>query len=359
VTKRKVRVLIVDDSASVRQVLKRILEEDPELEVIGTACDPFAAAQQLEREIPDVITLDVEMPKMDGVTFLEKLMSQHPIPVVICSSLAEEGSDVAFAALEKGAVEIIAKPRLGAGQFLEESSLRIRDAIKAAASAKVQRRPARVHLAPAPSKLTADAVLPAQGKGRTVLRTTEKVIVVGASTGGTEALRLFLEALPANAPGVVIVQHMPEKFTAAFARRLDDTCTVSVKEAETNDAVVPARVLVAPGNRHMLLKRAGARYHVEIVDGPLVCRHRPSVDVLFRSAARFAGPNAIGILMTGMGDDGARGMLEMKTAGAHTIAQDESSCVVFGMPREAIALGGVSVVLPLDQIAGEALKLAR
>ena len=279
-----------------------------------------------------MITLDVEMPRMDGITFLEKLMAQHPIPVVICSSLTERGSETTLKALEYGAVEIIQKPRLGTKQFLEESRVRICDAVKAASKARVKRIGERSKVEP---KLTADAVI-AKPKTRAMIETTEKVVVVGASTGGTEALRVLLESLPPDAPAIAIVQHMPEHFTAAFARRLDGICRISVKEAENNDTLIRGRALIAPGSHHMLLKRSGARYFVEIKDGPLVCRHRPSVDVLFRSAARYAGKNCVGVIMTGMGDDGARGMAEMKEAGAINIAQDEKSCVVFGMPNEAI-----------------------
>jgi len=350
---RKIRVLIVDDSAVVRQTLADILSSDPRIEVMATAPDPFIAAEKILHEEPDVISLDIEMPRMDGLTFLHKIMSQHPIPVVICSSLAEEGAETTIRALEFGAVEIILKPRLGAKQYLEESRVRICDAVKAAAMAKVKRVPEKAYtVAP---KLSADAVIP-KPTGTSMIQTTEKVVVVGASTGGTEALRIFLEAMPLDAPGIVIVQHMPEHFTAAFAKRLDRICRMSVKEAEDNDTVIRGRALIAPGNHHALLKRSGARYYVEVKEGPLVSRHRPSVDVLFRSAARYAAKNAVGVIMTGMGDDGAKGMSELKDAGAFTIAQDEATSVVFGMPHEAIKLGGVSRVLPLDDIAAEVIK---
>jgi Chemotaxis response regulator containing a CheY-like receiver domain and a methylesterase domain len=348
---KKIRVLVVDDSATVRQTLTRILESDPALAVMGTAADPFAAARLIAQDVPDVITLDVEMPRMDGITFLRKLMSQHPIPVVMCSSLTEDGSETLMLALEAGAVDVILKPRVDTRQLLLEAHVRICDTVKAAACSRLRPR-AALAAAPGP-KLTADAMMPAPGHGGAMARTTEKVVCVGASTGGTEALRMVLEQLPADSPGVVIVQHMPETFTAAFARRLDGLCAVTVKEAEDGDSVLRGRVLIAPGNRHMLLQRSGARYHVGVKDGPLVSRHRPSVDVLFRSAAHCAGANALGILMTGMGDDGARGLLEMRLAGAFTIAQDEDSCVVFGMPREAIALGAPQKVVPLQHIARE------
>lgn len=353
---RPIRVLIVDDSAVVRQALTEILGNDPALEVIGTAHDPLIAREKISRERPDVITLDVEMPRMDGVTFLKELMAEDPIPVVMCSSLTEKGAEITMRALQYGAVEVINKPRMGAKQFIEESRLQICDAVKAAARARV-RRLATLTIDPEP-KLTADVILDKPRREET-FRTTEKVVAVGASTGGTEALRIFLQALPYDAPGLVIVQHMPQGFTAAFARRLDSICRVDVKEAADGDTVVPGRALIAPGNRHMLLKRSGTRYYVEIKDGPLVSRHRPSVDVLFRSVARYAGLNAIGVIMTGMGDDGARGMLEMKQTRAFTMAQDEESCVVFGMPQEAIKRGGVDRVLPLEQLADEVMRQYR
>ena len=351
---KKIRVLIVDDSAVVRQTMSDLLSSDPQIEVMATAGDPFIAAERIRHEIPDVITLDVEMPRMDGITFLHKIMSQYPIPVVMCSSLAENGSETALKALEYGAVEIIQKPRLGTKAFFEESRVRICDAVKAASQARLRRVSAVTHqITP---KLTADVIME-KPSSRAMIQTTEKVVVVGASTGGTEALRVFLESLPADCPGIVIVQHMPEGFTRAFSQRLDGLCRISVKEAADNDTVVRGRALIAPGNHHLLLKRSGARYYVEIKDGPLVSRHRPSVDVLFRSAARYAGKNAVGVIMTGMGDDGARGMLEMKQGGAVNIAQDEASCIVFGMPNEAIKLGGVDYIRPLDAISREVIRL--
>lgn len=349
---KPIRVLIVDDSALVRQTLSDIVSSDPDLVVMGTAADPFIAADRIKAELPDVITLDVEMPRMDGITFLQKIMTQCPIPVVICSSLAEKGSETALKALEYGAVEIIQKPKLGTKTFLQESRIRICDAIKAAAMAKPRRLSASPKAQP---KLSADAVIE-KPASRAMIQTTEKVIVIGASTGGTEALRVLLEAMPQDAPGMVIVQHMPEHFTASFAKRLDELCRISVKEAADGDTVLRGRALIAPGNLHTLLKRSGARYYVEVRQGPLVSRHRPSVDVLFRSAARYAGRNAVGVILTGMGDDGANGMLELKEAGAYTIAQDEATCVVFGMPAEAIKRGGVSQVLPLEAIAAEVLR---
>jgi two-component system, chemotaxis family, protein-glutamate methylesterase/glutaminase len=351
-TKPRIRVLVVDDSAAVRQTLSRLLSLDPEIEVMATAGDPFVAADRIAEQVPDVITLDIEMPRMDGLTFLRKLMSQRPIPVVICSSLTEEGTQSALRALDYGAVEIITKPRLGVKQFLEDSQIALCNAVKAAAGARL--RPLRPSQVVQP-KLTADAIL--AKATRAMAETTEKVVVVGASTGGTEALRVLLEDFPADSPGIVIVQHMPELFTRAFASRLDGLCAITVKEAETGDTVLRGRALIAPGNHHLLLQRSGARYYVEVKDGPLVCRHRPSVDVLFRSAARYAGSNAVGVILTGMGDDGARGLLEMKQVGAKTIAQDEASCIVFGMPKEAIKLNAADKVLPLESIC-DAVQVA-
>ncbi len=355
---QKVRVLIVDDSASVRQTLTAILSADPEIEVIGTASDPFVAARRIQEDVPDVITLDVEMPRMDGITFLRKLMAQHPLPVVMCSSLTEAGSATMMQALEAGAVDIILKPRMDVPQFLRESSIRICDSVKAAARARLPRVSARRSEVPQP-KLTADVMIAAPLAGQAMARTTETIVCIGASTGGTESLRVVLEALPADCPAIAIVQHMPEKFTEAFARRLDGLCAMEVKEAADNDTMLRGRVLIAPGNRHTMLQRSGARYYVTIRDGQLVSRHRPSVDVLFRSAARFAGVNALGIIMTGMGDDGARGLGEMKDVGSATIAQDEATSVVFGMPKEAIARGAVNKIVPLDMLAAEIMRAGK
>ncbi|MCF3638635.1 chemotaxis response regulator protein-glutamate methylesterase [Rhizobium sp. TRM95111] len=355
---KKIRVLIIDDSASVRQVLTHVLEQDPDIEVMGAASDPFVAARRIQEEVPDVITLDVEMPRMDGITFLRKIMAQRPIPVVMCSSLTEEGSETLLQALEAGAVDVVLKPKIGAADHLAESGMRLREAVKGAAAARLGRAPRPPIAMGTTAKLTADAVLPPP-TGRAMAKTTEMVVGVGASTGGTEALRVMLEALPANSPGIVVVQHMPEKFTAAFAKRLNSLCEVEVKEAQNGDPVLRGHVLIAPGDRHMMLERQGARYHVTVRDGPLVSRHRPSVDVLFRSAARAAGGNAMGVIMTGMGDDGALGMNEMHQAGAYTVAQDEATSVVFGMPKEAISHGGVDRVVPLEQIAREILAADR
>ena len=347
---KKYKVLIVDDSAVVRQTLTSIFQSDKEIEVIGVASDPYIAAHKIQDEIPDVITLDIEMPRMDGLTFLRKIMTQHPIPVVIISSLTEKGSQTAIRALEYGAIDIITKPKLDTKKFFEESKIRLCDAVKAAAISKIERKKMITPTLGVTPKLSADVILQ-KAQQTSMLKTTELVVAVGASTGGTEALREFLEALPHDSPGIIIVQHMPEMFTRSFANRLNELCKITVKEAENNDSVLRGRALIAPGNYHMLLKRSGARYYVEIKSGPLVNRHRPSVDVLFRSTAKYAGANAIGIIMTGMGDDGAKGLLEMKEAGAFTIAQDEKSCVVFGMPKEAIKLGCVDKILPLEHIA--------
>jgi len=360
----RIKVLIVDDSASVRTTLSDIISADPELEVIGTASDPYVAVERIRQQVPDVMVLDIELPRMDGITFLRKIMSQRPIPVVICSSLTEEGSRTLMEALEAGAVDVVTKPRVDTAQFLQESAMRICDAVKAAAQARLKglARPApRMNVE---AKLTADVVIPPVSAARAAaiasnMPDTEPIICIGASTGGTEALREVLEALPADCPGIVIVQHMPEKFTHAFARRLDSLCAVNVKEAEDGDVVQQGRVLIAPGNHHMALSRSGTRYTVRIIDGPHVSRHRPSVDVLFRSAAQYAGRNALGILLTGMGDDGAKGLLEMRNAGSQTVAQDEESSVVFGMPKEAIELGAAQRILSLRKAPQEIVAFGR
>jgi two-component system, chemotaxis family, protein-glutamate methylesterase/glutaminase len=354
----KIKVLIVDDSAVVRQALTAVFSSDRDIEVIGTAADPYYAAQKIQKDIPDVITLDIEMPRMDGLTFLKKLMHQHPIPVVIISSLTARGTETGMKALEFGAVDIITKPQLSSREFYEESKIRLCDVVKAAAHAKLRKLDNRQMATPikVEPKYSADAMLPKTIPNHSMIKTTEVVIAIGASTGGTEALKELLEVLPADSPGIVIVQHMPEVFTRSFAQRLNEICKISVKEAEDGDTVIRGRALIAPGNKHTLLKRSGAKYYVEVKDGPLVNRHRPSVDVLFRSTARYAGNNAVGIIMTGMGADGAKGLLEMKEAGAKTAAQDEKSCVVFGMPKEAIKLGAADKILPLNQLAGFLLR---
>lgn len=357
---KSIAVMIIDDSAVVRQTLGDLIQSDPAIELAATAADPLIASKKLEDLRPDVIILDIEMPRMDGLTFLRKMMKENPLPIIICSSKAEKGSENVLKALEYGAVEIITKPKLGTKQFLEESRLRIIDAVKAANQAKVKKLSFPENSGDSEGlrkKLSADAVLPKAGRFVNI-ETTEKILLIGASTGGTEALRILLEELPLDCPPVVIVQHMPEHFTRAFATRLDGLCRISVSEAQNNQSVLKGQALIAPGNKHTLLKRSGSRYYVEVKDGPLVSRHRPSVDVLFRSAARYGGKNCIGIILTGMGDDGAKGMAEMKEAGARTIAQDEASCIVYGMPKEAVKLGAVDFILPLQKITRQALQLA-
>jgi len=337
-----VSVFIVDDSAVVRQVLTQLLEADPGIRVSGAAPDPIFALQKMQRDWPDVIILDVEMPRMDGITFLRKLMKERPTPVVICSTLTEKGADTTLQALSAGAVDIITKPKIGLRDFLQSGGQHMVQVLKAAARARTcvirtDRQPvvAETSVA-APTAMT---------------RTTDKVVALGTSTGGTQALETVLTRLPADCPGIVVVQHMPEKFTAAFAHRLNQLCRCEVREAVDGDRVISGLVLIAPGGKHMQLRRSGAQYRVGVADGPPVNRHKPSVDVLFRSVANTAGRNALGIIMTGMGDDGAQGLLAMRQAGAHTIAQDQESSVVFGMPREAIEIGAAMEVLPLGGMA--------
>ncbi len=346
---REIKVLVVDDSAVVRKVMSAILERDPEIRVIGTAHDPLFAIEKMRRDWPDVITLDVEMPRMDGITFLGKLMAERPTPVVICSSLTTENAETTLQALAAGAVSIITKPGLGVEQFLNDSSNDLITAVKSAARANMGaiRQSAQLRSQARPAS-TAPRLAMAQ--------TTERIVAIGTSTGGTVALEVLLTQLPRVCPGMVIVQHMPEMFTAAFASRLDGLCEISVQEAKNGQRVLPGQALIAPGGKHMQLARSGAQYIVEIKDGPPVNRHRPSVDVLFRSVAKYAGRNAMGVIMTGMGDDGARGLREMHDAGSYTLAQDEASCVVYGMPKEAVKHGGVDRSLPLTALAGAIMK---
>ncbi len=348
----RIKVMVVDDSAVVRQVMVGLLELEPGIEVISAVADPLLAMARMKIQWPDVIVLDVEMPRMDGITFLKKIMHERPTPVVICSTLTEKAAQTTVAALAAGAVAVITKPKVGIKQFLNDTSDDLIAAVKAAACANVKRLSSATPVPAAPAKHTADVILP-PAASRAMIQTTERVVAIGTSTGGTQALEAILTALPRVSPGIIIVQHMPEKFTAAFASRLDGLCQIAVKEAQNNERVVPGQALIAPGGKHMLLKRSGAQYFVEIVDGPLVNRHRPSVDVLFRSVAKYAGGNALGLIMTGMGDDGAAGLLEMRNAGANTLAQDEQSCVVYGMPKEAVKRGAVEKIVPLDRIAGE------
>ncbi len=357
----KIRVLIIDDSASVRRILSDIISSDPDLEVMGTATDPYAASELIRTEIPDVIFLDIEMPRMDGLTFLRKIMGQRPIPVVICSGVADEGSDMFLQALEAGAVDVVTKPRVDTAQFLRDSSMRICDVAKAAARARVRRSQVTAPNLVVEAKMTADVIIPPLSASRAAaslaaMPTTDRIICIGSSTGGTEALRVILEDLPADGPAILIVQHMPGKFTRTFANRLNASCAMQIKEAENDDVPRQGLVLIAPGDHHMLLVRRSTSYSVSVVEGPHVSRHRPSVDVLFRSAAQNAGPNAVGFLLTGMGDDGARGLLEMKQMGAETVAQDEATSIVFGMPKEAIARGAANKILPLGKIAAEIMR---
>jgi two-component system chemotaxis response regulator CheB len=343
-----IKVLIVDDSALVRQLLTAIIDSQPGLTVVGAAPDPYVAREMIKQLNPDVLTLDVEMPRMDGLDFLERLMRLRPMPVVMVSSLTEANSEITFRALELGAVDFVTKPKSGIAQGLTEYGDDIADKIRAAATARL-RKAGQV----APS-LKADAVLPIK---RAPLSSTENILCIGASTGGTEAIKEVLMGLPADSPGIVIAQHMPEGFTRSFAERLDKLCSLTVREAKGGERVLPGHAYIAPGHSHLLLKRSGADYITELSDAAPVNRHRPSVDVLFRSAANCAGKNAIGVILTGMGKDGAQGLLEMRQAGAHTFGQDENSCVVYGMPREAAVLGAVETVLPLDKIAGGILTL--
>lgn len=379
---KKIRVLVVDDSAVVRQSLSTILENDPEIEVMGTAADPIIAVKKISKEVPDVITLDIEMPRMDGLTFLKKIMTQHPIPVVVISSLTQRGTETAMKALEYGATEIIGKPSMNPDRFFQESHIMLCDAVKAAAQAKLKRkRPEELGAQPQPApavtprpslfshrtqatpivvspKYTADAVIE-KGNANDIIVDTDTVIVLGSSTGGTEAIRVLLRTMPERMPGIAIVQHMPEGFTRSFSNSLNQISKLEVKEAENGDKLYRGRVLIAPGNKHMLLKRVGKEYFVEVKEGPLVNRHRPSVDVLFRSAARYAGKNAIGVILTGMGNDGAKGLQELHDTGARTIAQDEQSCVVFGMPKEAIKAGAADEIIALDKITERLVTMSQ
>ncbi len=349
-----IKVLIIDDSALVRQVLAEILGGAPDIEVVGTAADPYIARDKIKQLRPDVLTLDVEMPRMDGLTFLENLMRLHPLPVVMVSSLTEKGAEITLQALEFGAFDFVAKPKIGVADGLESATEELLDKVRAAAGSTPVARVARPPVAP---KLTAEAVIPARSRPRT-FSTTEKIIAVGASTGGTEAIRALVERLPPDAPAVVVTQHIPPAFSAPFAARVNRASAMAVCEAADGQQIVPGHVYIAPGDRHLLVVRSGARYLCSLSDGPPVSRHKPSVDVLFRSVAQNCGPNAVGVLLTGMGADGAEGLLEMRDAGAETIAQDEASSVVWGMPGAAVKLGAAAHVAPLEQIDRLALRLA-
>lgn len=355
---KKIRVMIVDDSAVVRKVLAEKIDKSTEIEVVGAASDPIFAMDKMMKDWPDVVILDVEMPRMDGITFLKKIMAQRPTPVIICSTLTEQGAETTIQGLAAGAVSIVTKPKAGLKDFLEDDANDIVNVIKVAAKANLKRLVHADTVAKVQPKLSADAVLAAPSS-RAMAQTTESIVAIGTSTGGTQALEAVLAALPRVSPGIVIVQHMPENFTAAFAKRLNQLCEIEVKEASNGDRVIAGRALIAPGGKHMLLKRSGAQYHVEVIDGPLVSRHRPSVNVLFRSVAQQAGKNALGIIMTGMGDDGAQGLKEMRDAGARTLGQDEKSCVVYGMPKEANKLGAVEREVSLGKIPQEIFSYAQ
>ena len=348
---KKISVLVVDDSAVVRKVLSEIINAQPDMELCGAAQDPIFAARYMDKQWPDVILLDVEMPRMDGITFLKQIMKEHPTPVVMCSTLTEKGAETTMQAMSSGAVEIVTKPKIGVKGFLTESANEIVNAVKAASKAKFgkstsSKTPAVNDIKP---KLNADVMLKS-AENSAMLRTTERIIAIGTSTGGTSALEKVLTCLPRVSPGIVIVQHMPGAFTAAFANRLNGLCQVTVKEAVDGESLLSGHAYIAPGDKHMLIQRSGAVYKINIKDGPLVSRHKPSVDVLFRSVAQVAGQNAMGIIMTGMGDDGALGLLEMKQAGSETLAENEASCVVYGMPKEAVKKGAVGRELGLNAI---------
>ncbi|MEE4295369.1 MAG: chemotaxis response regulator protein-glutamate methylesterase [Wenzhouxiangella sp.] len=349
---KKISVLIVDDSAVVRQVLTEMLAKDRAIEVIGAAPDPLFAMKKMETQWPDVIVLDIEMPRMDGITFLRKIMSERPTPVVICSTLTQKGAETTMQALSAGAVSIITKPRAGLKGFLQDSANDVATAVKAASRARMNN--VRVS-ASASTPVETAHVAPVRSS---MLKTTQQLVAIGTSTGGTQALEVVLTALPSMCPGIVIVQHMPERFTDMFAQRLNGLCKIQVREARDRDRVLPGLALIAPGGKHMKIERSGAHYITRVFDGPPVNRHKPSVDVLFKSVAEQAGKNSVGFILTGMGDDGARGLKQMRDAGAHTVAQDEKSCIVFGMPKEAIALGAADQIMGLHEVAAHIMRSA-
>jgi two-component system chemotaxis response regulator CheB len=341
---KTIKVLIIDDSAIVRKIFSQELSKYHDIEVVGTAPDPFVGRDKIVQLNPDVVTLDVEMPRMDGLTFLKKLMRYYPKPVIVVSALTQKGGKLTLEALEFGAVDVIAKP--GGSYSVENMSAQLAEKIRTASRARINGN----------KHVTNEGVVSSEPI-KALGQTTHKIVAIGASTGGTEALKKVLARMPVNAPGIVVVQHMPANFTTAFANRLNDLCQIRVKEAQDNDSVMPGTALIAPGNFHMILRRSGARYYVQVKDGPMIHHQRPAVDVLFKSTAKYAGPNSIGVILTGMGSDGAEGMLEMKNAGARTIGQDEQSCVVYGMPKEAMKLQAVEKEIPIEKIADEIIRM--
>lgn len=356
---KKIGVLVIDDSALIRKLLTELLNKDPEIEVLDAAADPFIAREKIKKLNPDVLTLDVEMPKMDGITFLRNLMRLRPMPVVMVSTMTEQGAEVTLEALELGAVDYVTKPNLDVVESMGDYATEIIEKVKIASKAKVRSiedRPTPDKVEP---KLSADAIIEKQEGGKSHLKTTEKIIAIGASTGGTEAIREVLERMPAGSPGIVITQHIPAAFSTSFAKRMDSVSALTVVEASDGDQIIPGHAFIAPGDRHMMVERSGARYYCRLNDGPPVNRHIPSVDVLFRSVAQNVGPNAIGVMLTGMGADGAKGMMEMKKNGATNLAQDEKTSVVWGMPGEAVKIGAIDKELPLEKIAGKLISLVR
>lgn len=355
----KIGVLVIDDSALIRKLLTEILNKDPQIEVLDTAADPLIAREKIKKLNPDVLTLDVEMPRMDGITFLRNLMRLRPMPVVMVSTMTEQGAEVTLEALELGAVDYVTKPKIDVVESMDDYAVELIEKVKIASKARVRSIEDRIKTDKVEPKLSADAIIEKKEGGKSHLKTTEKIIAIGASTGGTEAIREVLEHMPAGSPGIVITQHIPVAFSRSFANRMNSISALTVVEASDGDQVIPGHAFIAPGDRHLMVERSGARYYCRLNDGPPVNRHIPSVDVLFRSVAQNVGPNAIGVMLTGMGADGAEGMLEMKNNGATNIAQDEKTSVVWGMPGEAVKIGAVDKELPLEQIAGKLITLAR
>lgn len=355
----KIGVLVIDDSALIRKLLTELLNRDPQIEVLDSASDPLIAREKIKKYNPDVLTLDVEMPKMDGITFLRNLMRLRPMPVVMVSTMTEQGAEVTLEALELGAVDFVTKPKIDVVESIDDYAAEIIEKVKIASKARVRSIEDRPKPDKVEPKLSADAILEKKVGGKSHLKTTEKIIAIGASTGGTEAIREVLEHMPASSPAIVVTQHIPVTFSASFAKRMDSISALTVVEASDGDQIIPGHAYIAPGDRHLIVERSGARYYCRLNDGPPVNRHIPSVDVLFRSVAQNVGPNAIAVMLTGMGDDGAKGMLEMKNNGAPTIAQDEKTSVVWGMPGEAVKIGAADTQLPLEKIAGKLISLAR